>query len=113
MKILKVSITVLIVAFIAIVIYLNYQSHFSKAAKEGKANIKNIKEVRKGIGKEDVLLLMGKPDIVIASEKNHPYMQYLYKTNDDSYAHVRVIFDSTNTVSETIYPKNYKPYVWD
>ena len=102
-KIILLSIAVLLVMFI---LYLNYQTHFSSKAKEGKINIQNIKKVEKGMSADRIISIMGNPDTTIPPDAiRYPYTQYNYETNDESFANVTVVFDSTMKVKETYYPK--------
>jgi outer membrane protein assembly factor BamE (lipoprotein component of BamABCDE complex) len=106
-KVIKITLIAIAVFFVVLVLYLNYQTHFSKAAREGKANIENIKKVRKGMSEEIVFKIMGEPDLVDYCDIDSTLKGYNYNTNDESWMYVTVCFDSTMTVKETHYPKNY------
>ncbi len=94
------------VILIGVFVYLNYQTHFSIAAKKGKFNVENIKKVKKGMSVNDVLSIMGKPDILDCCDGVDCVLNgYNYNTNDESYAYVKICFDSTMKVRETYFPK--------
>lgn len=103
-KLIKITLIIIVALFMGLVLYLNYQSHFSMAAREGKANIENIKKVTKGMEKNIVTKIMGEPDTILFPNERFPFTQYWYNTNEESFAHVKVVFDSIMTVKETYYP---------
>ena len=104
-KTIKTMFKVIATLFIGVILYLNYQTHFSKAAREGKNNIENTKKVKKGMTANKVILILGKPDTILFPDNHFQFTQYWYKTNDDSYSHVKVVLDSTMKVEETYYPR--------
>ena len=104
-KTIKTIFKVIAILFIGVILYLNYQTHFSRAAREGKANLEKIKIVKTGMTNDKVFLIMGKPDTILLPDNHFQFTQYWYKTNDDSYAHVKVVLDSTMKVEETYYPR--------
>ena len=85
-------------------IYINYQEHFSVAARKGKINLEMIKKINIGMDVNSVLQIMGKPDVIVPPELKYPFTQYMYDTNNESFAHVMVEFDSLMIVSDTYYP---------
>lgn len=101
-------ILILLGLILALIVYLNYETYYSRAGRRGKINLENIVKIKEGMKDREVLLIMGNPDTIISSFDNEyfPFSQYLYKTNDQSNAHVRVIFDSTMTVIKTYSPEN-------
>jgi outer membrane protein assembly factor BamE (lipoprotein component of BamABCDE complex) len=105
-KKVKLILLVLILLFVTFILCLNYQTHFSEAARKGKANIENVKKVEKGMTVDEVISLMGEPDMTDYCDLDSVSRGFNYKTNDESFVHVTVCFDSTMTVKETYYPKN-------
>lgn len=104
-KVLKIPAISLVILVLLIVLYLNYQTYFSSDARNGKRNIENIKKIEVGMGIKEVDSIMGTPDNILPSDAiRYPYTQYNYSTNDESYANVTVVFDSTFKVKETFYP---------
>jgi len=104
-KIIKITLWSIVGCIVAFILYLNYQTHFSKAAREGKTNIENIKKVKKGMEDDIVNKIMSEPDTILPPNERFPFTQYWYETNDESFVHVKVVFDSTMTVKETYYPR--------
>ena len=104
-KTIKTMFKVIATLFIGVILYLNYQTHFSKAAREGKNNIENIKKVKKGKNVNDVILIMGNPDLINYCDLDSLLKGYDYITNDDSFVYVTVCFDSTMKVEETYFPR--------
>tara|TARA_R110002050_G_scaffold208882_1_gene344951 strand:- start:118 stop:447 length:330 start_codon:yes stop_codon:yes gene_type:complete len=102
-KVILISAAVL---FVGIVSYLNYQTYFSAAAQKGKMNIENLKKIKVNMSEGIVVKVMGTPDEIIHPIGNGEGVQYLYKTNDESFANVRVIFDSNMVVKDTYLPKS-------
>jgi outer membrane protein assembly factor BamE (lipoprotein component of BamABCDE complex) len=104
MKSIKI-ISLFILTVFAIWLFLFYQDHYSDSALKGHQNIESVTRVKKGMTKDNVNSIMGTPDLILDS--GYQSTQFLYNTNDDSFAHVRVIFDSTMTVKdvETYQPK--------
>ena len=106
MKPFKIIIVSLILLVVIVFIYLNYKTYFSSAAKKGSDNILNIKKVEVGMGVDEVLSIMGKPDIIDFCDGLDSISKgYNYNTNDESFVSVTVCFDSTMKVKETYYPK--------
>ncbi len=91
--------------FVAFVLFLNYEAHFSGTARKGKANIENIKKVEEGMTVNEVISIMGKPDVIDYCDFERILRGYNYKTNDDSFVHVTVCFDSTMRVKQIYFPK--------
>jgi hypothetical protein len=101
-KIFFVFIGLLIIVFL----YLNYETHFSASAIKGKLNIENIKKVKVGMSVDDVLFIMGQPDIIDYCDGLDSICKgYNYNTNDESFVNVTVCFDSTMEVKNTYFPK--------
>lgn len=105
-KKLKITLLFFALMLIVFVFYLNYQTYFSESARKGKANLENIKKIQKGMEVSEVVSIMGRPNTIDPPIKlRYPYTQYNYKTNDESYANVTVVLDSTMKVKETYFPK--------
>jgi hypothetical protein len=101
-KIIKITLWSIVGCIVAFILYLNYQTHFSEAARNGKTNIENIK---KGMEENIVIKIMGNPDIIEYCDLDSTSKAYSYNTNEESFIHVTVCFDSTMTVKEIYYPK--------
>ena len=104
-KIIKITLWSIVGCIVAFILYLNYQTHFSEAARNGKTNIENIKKVKKGMEENIVIKIMGNPDIIEYCDLDSTSKAYSYNTNEESFIHVTVCFDSTMTVKEIYYPK--------
>jgi outer membrane protein assembly factor BamE (lipoprotein component of BamABCDE complex) len=106
MKTFKIIIVVFIALLTAVFLYLNYQTHFSAAAKKGNVNKENIKKVEAGMSVDEVLSIMGQPDIIDYCDGLDSISKgYNYNTNDESFVNVTVCFDSTMRVKGTYFPK--------
>src|SRR5688572_17066411 len=88
------------------ILYLNYQTYFSIEASRGKRNIENIKKVKAGMNIKSVLKIMGQPDLIDYCDLEHISKGYNYKTNDESYVHVTICFDTLMNVKKVYYPKH-------
>ena len=98
-----------VVAVFAILIallfgYLQYLNHFSEEAIIGKTNVQNAKKVTLGMDSDELISVMGEPNMVRKDENGNPI--YLYSTNDNSFAYIAFHLNSDLEVALIFRPEN-------
>ena len=93
-----IYIILIIVVWLPLVLFLFYR--YSDAGERATRNLKNIKDVELGMSKEQVFVLMGKPqDKYVEGEKPHPVDSiYFYITPIWAGAGIEVHLDSAGFV---------------
>lgn len=78
--------------------YIIYNTLQSDDTIKGKEKISNSKKIKLQMNREEVYIIMGKPDTIINNRA-------CYTTNDDSYPYIELSFDSTEKVVEIYSPE--------
>lgn len=93
------------IIFLALILLLIvgsvYDSKYSSKAREGIKNVANMQNVNIGMSNNEVISIMGQPEITYTSEGE----SYDYISNDESHPYISLIFDSNMKVIK-IYPSN-------
>jgi len=93
---------ILLFSIIGIMIIISIYIFFSPSAFKARKNVENVKNVEIGMGKNDVLEIMGTPDNRRISFLNSIDSMYYYEPPFGASEGIYIQFDSSNTVNKIV-----------